>query len=106
MKPRIFLLLASANLFAAAVQGQSYSLDWHKIAGGGGSSSSSQFALSGTIGQHDAGGPMTGGRFSLTGGFWALSALQTPAAPLLSIRLTATNTAQILWPSPSPGFNL
>jgi hypothetical protein len=59
-----------------------------------------------TIAHHDATAPMTGGNVTLTGGFWALSALQTPAAPLLSIQLTSTNTVQIFWPSPSPGFNL
>ena len=49
---------------------------------------------------------MTGGNFSLTGGFWALYAVQTPGAPVLSIKLTTTNTAQVYWPSPSTGFNL
>jgi hypothetical protein len=32
--------------------------------------------------------------------------VQTPDAPLLTITLTATNTAIISWPSPSSGFNL
>ena len=41
------------------------------------------YSVSGTIGQHDAGGPMTGGNYSLTGGFWALYAVQTPGAPCL-----------------------
>ena len=40
-----------------------------------------------TIGQHGAGGPMTGGNYSLTGGFWALYAVQTPGAPLLKITI-------------------
>ena len=48
----------------------------------------------------------TGGNYSLTGGFWALYAVQTPAAPTLSIQLTTTNTAMVYWPSPSTGFNL
>ena len=50
--------------------------------------------------------PMTGGNFSLVGGFWSLFAVQTPGAPLLTIQLTATNTALVLWPSPSIGFTL
>jgi hypothetical protein len=37
--------------------------------------------LSGTIGQHDAGGPMTGGAFSLTGGFWAAETAGAPTCP-------------------------
>ena len=49
---------------------------------------------------------MTGGNFSLTGGFWALYAVQTPGAPVLTIKLTTTNTALVYWPSPSTGYNL
>src|SRR5450631_572908 len=97
----LFTLLLPALGFA-----QQYSIDWYKVAGGGGTSTGGVYTVSGTIGQHDAGGPMTGGNFSLTGGFWALYALQTAGAPLLSIKLTATNTAQVYWPSPSIGWNL
>src|ERR1039458_5110991 len=68
---------------------QSYSIDWYKIAGGGGTSSNGQYTVSGTIGQHDASGVMTGGAYSLTGGFWALYAVQTPGAPLLTITYAA-----------------
>lgn len=58
------------------------------------------------IGHPDA-GALTGGNFSIAGGFWGLLTLvQTPNAPLLSIALTATNTAIISWPSPSTGFVL
>ena len=77
-----------------------------KVSGGGGTSTSGVYAVSGTIGQHDAGGPMIGGPYSLTGGFWALFALQTPGAPTLSIFLTGTNTTVVYWPSPSTGFGL
>ena len=49
---------------------------------------------------------MTGGSYSLTGGFWSLYAVQTLGAPVLSIKLTSTNTAMVYWPSPSTGFNL
>ena len=83
-----------------------YSIDWSKIAGGGGTGTGGVYAVSGTIGQPDASGALTGGTFSLTGGFWSLSAVQTPGAPLLSIRRTTTNTVAIFWPSPSPGFGL
>jgi hypothetical protein len=83
-----------------------YSINWYKVAGGGGTSTGGVYSVSGTIGQQDAGVPMTGGNFSLTGGFWALSAVQTPGAPVLSIQLTTTNTAMVYWPSPSAGYNL
>ncbi len=49
---------------------------------------------------------MIGGNVSLAGGFWSLFAVQTPGTPLLTIRLTTTNTALVLWPSPSTGFTL
>ena len=84
-------------LFCVLIPGisfaQPYSIDWYKISGGGGTSTNGQYSLSATVGQHDAGGPMTGGTFSLTGGFWALFAVQTPGAPTLRIFLTTTNTA-------------
>ena len=102
---RILSLCALLSLPIGALS-QSYSIDWYKIAGGGGTSTGGVYAVSGTIGQHDAGGPMTGGNYSLTGGFWSLYAVQTPGAPVLSIKLTTTNTAQVYWPSPSAGYNL
>lgn len=96
------LLVSSAPLLA-----QSYSIDWYTIDGGGGTSTNGQFTLRGTIGQPDASqSTMAGGAYSLTGGFWALFALQTPGAPVLAIRLTSTNTVMVYWPSPSTGFNL
>ena len=108
MKINNHKLVAGIFAFASALvlYAQSYSIDWYKISGGGGTSTGSVYSVSGTIGQHDAGGPMTGGNFSLTGGFWALYAVQTPGAPVLSIKLTTTNTAQVYWPSPSTGYNL
>jgi hypothetical protein len=92
--------------FAALTALAQYSIDWYKVAGGGGQSTNGQYAVSGTVGQHDAGGPLSGGNFSLTGGFWALYALQTPGAPQLNIVLTPTNTAMVSWPSPSTGYAL
>ncbi len=98
-----FLLL----VFCLRALAQSYSIDWFKIAGGGGTSTGGVYSVSGTIGQHDAGGPMTGGNFSLTGGFWSLlSVVQSPGSPTLKIFLTTTNTAVVYWPSPSTGFTV
>jgi hypothetical protein len=95
-------------LLCSTAHAQSYSIDWFTIDGGGGTSTGGVYSVSGTIGQPDASAtPMSGGNFSLTGGFWSvLSVVQTPGAPLLTIRLTTTNTAVISWPSPSTGFNL
>ena len=76
---------------------QTYSIDWYKVSGGGGTSTGGVYAVSGTIGQHDAGTPMTGGNYSLTGGFWALiSVVQTAGAPTLFIS-HAGNTVTVYW---------
>ena len=85
--------------FSLSAWGQSYTIDWYKVSGGGTTSTGGVYAVSGTIGQHDAGGPMTGGNYSLTGGFWALYAVQTPGAPLLYI--TQAGNKAIVWWSPS-----
>jgi hypothetical protein len=102
----LWVALAAFATFATRSEAQPYSIDWHKVAGGGGASSNGQFSVVGTVGQADASGPLSGGNFSLTGGFWALYALQTPGAPLLRIFLTSTNTAVVGWPFPSTGFHL
>jgi len=98
------LFLLSASTVATA---QNYSVDWFTIDGGGGTSVGGPYSLSGTIGQADANQEvMSGGGFSLTGGFWSLFAVQTLDAPPLAIQWTATNTARIFWPSASTGFVL
>ena len=70
-------VLSALGLLAAVsdTSAQSFSIDRFAIAGGGGTSTGGAFALSGTIGQPDA-GAMTGGNYSLAGGFWG--AIQTP----------------------------
>ena len=99
------LAMATLQLQVSTVRAQPYAIDWYKIAGGGGTSSNGQFTLSGTIGQHDAGWPMTGGSYSLTGGFWALfSVIQTPGAPTLYVTHSG-NTVTVFWQN-VPGWNL
>ena len=92
-------------LLTLTAHAQNYTIDWFKVSGGGGTSTNGQYSLSGTIGQHDAGGPMTGGGYSLYGGFWALYAVQTPGAPLLTITLVG-NQAIISWPPSATGWTL
>jgi hypothetical protein len=82
-------------------------MDGHTIDGGGGASTGGVYAVTGTIGQPEAGGPMTGGNFTLTGGFWALPLLvQTPGAPTLHLTNAAPGFATIWWTPPTPGFTL
>jgi hypothetical protein len=101
------ILIAFTLWFVATAASAQYAINWHKVSGGGGTITGAVYSVSGTVGQQDAGGPMTGVSYSLTGGFWALfSVVQTPGAPSLSIILTSTNTVIVYWPSPSTGFNL
>jgi hypothetical protein len=100
MKKRMLLF---GLLVPALSQAQTYSIDWYKVAGGGGISSgtngSTVYSVSGTIGQHDAGGAMTGGNYSLTGGFWSLiSVVQTAGAPTLTITHSG-NSVIVSWPN-------
>ena len=83
---KLGFLLFLAALSSASAQ---YSIDWYKVAGGGGTSTGGVYSVSGTIGQPDAGGPITNGQYSVTGGFWAL-----PTA------------VQISWSPNTPGFVL
>jgi hypothetical protein len=90
-------ILILSLLFPAVGFAQSYTIDWYKVAGGGGTSTGGTYQVSGTIGQPDASGAMTGGNYSLTGGFWALiSVVQTPGAPTLSISHSG-NTVTVYW---------
>lgn len=70
MSTRIPLALLSPLMLSVAAIA-SYSVDWHTIDGGGGLLTGGSFAVTGTIGQHDAGATLTVGAFSITGGFWA-----------------------------------
>lgn len=90
--------LLAAWLFAPGLAlAQQYSVDWYKVSGGGGTSGNSQYAVSGTIGQPDAGGSRTGGNYSLDGGFWSLvSVVQAPGGPLLYIS-QSNHTVTVYW---------
>jgi hypothetical protein len=97
------LSLAAMTL---AIHAQTYSVDWSTIDGGGGTSTGGVYSVTGTIGQPDA-GRMSGGNYSVDGGFWGLiAAVQMPGAPLLSVSRTDTNTVLVSWPYPSTGFAL
>ncbi len=100
------LVLLFSLLMATSGFAQQYSISWFKVSGGGGTSTNGQYTLSGTIGQPDASVALTGGSYSVTGGFWSLFAVQTAGAPRLTIRMTGANSATVSWPSPSSGFVL
>jgi hypothetical protein len=101
---KIILLLGLVIPMAGFAQ--QYSINWYKISGGGGTSTGSIYSVSGTIGQHDAGGPMSGGQYSVTGGFWALiQVVQTPGAPTLIITHVG-NQAIVSWDPSATGWTL
>jgi hypothetical protein len=89
-----------------SLRAQSYSIDSFTIAGGGGTSTGGLFAVSGTIGQPDA-GAMSGGNYSLAGGFWGVvNVIQIPGAPLLSVEQLSGGNMRVYWPLPAEGFVL
>jgi hypothetical protein len=97
--------VAAALLLPAGALAQSYNIDWYKVAGGGGTSTGGVYTVTGTIGQPDASAAMTGGNYSLTGGFWAIYAVQTPGAPLLTITHIG-NKAIVSWDPTISGWTL
>ena len=104
----VWLLLAlwfsalNAQLSTAFAQ---YSIDWWTVDGGGGTSTGGVYTVSGTVGQPDA-GQMSGGNFTLEGGFWSvIAAILTPGAPLLSVAFT-NGVVTVFWPLPATGFVL
>ncbi len=104
----ILLILGTLCLmmFSVTVNAQPYSVDWHKVSGGGGTSLGSGFSISGTIESNTTqGGPLTGGGYSVTGGFWAAHAVQTPSAPTLTTSYVA-HQAIVSWPLSDNGWTL
>jgi len=102
------VLVALSVFVVPVVHAQSYSINWFKVAGGGGTSTGGTYQVSGTIGQHDAGGPMTNGQYSLTGGFWSvITVVQTPGAPQLTISFASPfPTVTVSWPSSATNYVL
>jgi hypothetical protein len=106
MKTGLKIMLMALALTPLVAQAQTNcSIDWFTIDGGGGTSTGGVYTVSGTIGQPDA-GTMSGGNYSLTGGFWALYAVQMPGAPLLTIAVTGPNTVVVSWLAGAGSFTL
>jgi len=104
---RISTLLLILFAASSSLRAQSFSIDWFTIDGGGGTSTGGVYSVSGTIGQPDAGGPLTNGQYSATGGFWALpTAVQVTGAPTLTIAPATSGNATISWTPNTPGFVL
>jgi hypothetical protein len=77
-----FLLLVASTALAQSGSGPStslatsYELSWWTVDGGGAHISAGEYTLAGTVGQPDA-NALTGGGYTLAGGFWGGGALTT-----------------------------
>ena len=70
------LLLLASIVGARAGASPSYDLSWWTVDGGGAAfSTNGGYTLGGTLGQPDA-GVMSGGGYTLAGGFWGGAAVQ------------------------------
>ena len=80
---------------AQAQSGGGYDLTWHTLDGGGIiRSEGGDYTLGGTMGQPDAGQPMSGGIYTLQGGFWHRHC--APVAVQVDITCQGTQ-AQLAW---------
>jgi hypothetical protein len=102
-------MVGAALVLPRALHAQVYSINWHTINGGGGTSTGASgtniFTVSGTIGQ-PATAAMSGGVYSITGGFWSiLATVPTPGAPYLSVARSGAQ-AVVSWSTSAAGFVL
>ncbi len=99
MKPKVIpiLIIAASSLLALSAQAQ-FALNWFTTDGGGGTSTGGAYALSGTIGQPDA-GKLTGGNYTLAGGFWGVI---QQGGPPLKIK-TRAGQLVLSWPVDAAG---
>ena len=101
--PKIIVLL----LFVGSLAVLSSTIGWHTADAGGGTVASTNYRISGTIGQLDAAPEMKSSTFRIQGGFWVLPvAVQSPGGPTLFIKPDSPGYARIWWFPPKPGFHL
>lgn len=89
------LAFVTTSSLSVHAQADDYSITWWTIDSGGGSSSGGGYTLNGTVGQPDAGPQLSGGRYTLQGGFWTgIAAQPDPTTPISgSLNPTAMLTA-------------
>ena len=99
-------VVAGLLLLASSAVAQ-LNIEWQAVAGGGGGSTGGVYTVSGTIGQSDASEQaLSGGNFSLVGGFWSIYVVQTSGAPRLRLFRSTPDTVVLAWPSASSGWSL
>ena len=78
------LLMAFCTVIALAQTDGGYDLSWNSIDGGGQTSTGGDYALTGIIGQPEA-GVLTGGEYAVEGGFLSVGSSHRNAAMLWQI---------------------
>ncbi len=80
----VCVVVVSRSAYPANAQtGGTYDLTWNSIDGGGAMlSAGGSYSLGGTIGQADA-GTLSGGSYTLAGGFWGGAAINNIYLPLV-----------------------
>jgi uncharacterized repeat protein (TIGR01451 family) len=97
----LFVVLA-----ASAAGAQPYDINWWTVDGGGAmNATGGTYTLSGTIGQPDAGGPATGGSFTLHSGFWAIAA-GGAVGPQADLSITKTDGAATAIPGQAVTYTI
>jgi len=78
---KVFLLVVTIIIFitTTALAISSYQINWWTVDGGGGTSQGGDYMVSGTIGQYDTSPMMSGGDYTVVGGFRG-GALTTPSS--------------------------
>lgn len=105
-RTKALIILAGALQITSAIPGQIYRMDLFVLAPSG-ISTGGVYSISGTVGQVEAGGMMSGEAYSLTGGFWnSSSTVEEPAATKLTVQVTGPGVVVVSWPSPSTGLFL
>ena len=105
-EPRSTLVATDGPVTMTAAIGQAYSIESYVIAGGVGSSSGGGFSLSGTVAEPSAGSVLTGGAYTLRGGFWPGIILSAEGEiPQLFIQLSGESVT-LSWTPATAGFVL
>ena len=108
---RVCLLAWVAMLCAALIPvavAQNYAITKYTIDGGGGASAGGNYVVQGTIGQPDASEASTGGKYAVTGGFWAkfIQIVPTKDGPQLTVRKLENSMVELKWKDPDNDWAL
>jgi hypothetical protein len=106
MKAKIFTIALLVTFLAASrFAFAQYDIPWWTIDGGGGLSSGGSLLIQGSIGQPDS-GFMSGGNFTVSGGFWGILSIPSSGAPPLRISRIGHGAVAVSWPKPAGGWLL